>query len=110
MSEGSSENLFANVRAIAQELDLTWPGTAVIGAWNYRVTLSAWPMSVQPSGSSDIFDYFLVELNGQSSLGASDDRSVVGYQLNIDFYDPVIGGPPPGLGLIASSPDTSVAT
>lgn len=111
MSEGSSENLFANVRAIAQELTLSWPGTPVIGMWNYRVSLSAWPMSVQPTGSSDIFDYFLVELNGQSSLGGMEDRSVVGYQLNIDFYQPPhFDAPPPGLELIASSPDTTNAT
>lgn len=127
MPDGSStENVFANVKSIAQELENSWPGNSQIGRWNYRVAVSTWAMSVQPNGSTDIFDYFLIELNGQSSLEARGDRSVTGYSLDVGYTVPlqppfktvqgpfgamqITQGPPDGLELIASSPDTSVAS
>ncbi len=128
MPDGSStENVFANVKSIAQELENSWPGNSQIGRWNYRIAVSTWAMSVQPNGSTDTFDYFLIELNGQSSLEARGDRSVAGYSLYVGYNVPlqppfktvtgpfgiampVTQGPPDGLELIASSPDTSVAS
>lgn len=83
-------------------------------------------MSAQENGSADTFDYFLIELNGQSSLAARGGRSIAGYGLYVDYTvpyqppykivttswgpQPVTQGPPDGLELIASSPDTSQAT
>jgi hypothetical protein len=130
MPDGSSENLFSQVRAIGSEESGTWPGNDYVGKWNYRIAVSSWPMSVQPHGEDQIYDYFLVEFNGQASLGMRHDQLLKGYSLYMNFdvplnppyqkgivkvfgvdteYD-ITHASPPGLELIASSPDTSVAS
>jgi hypothetical protein len=117
------ENLFLNnLQSIGQELDFTWPGNAQVGRWNYRISVMAWPISICPQGSSEVFDYFLIELDGQASLETRGYRGPQGYELYMDFYQRkastptvmtptgIVGVLPPGLELIKSSPDTTVAT
>ena len=110
MSTGTTtDNLFADIAAISYVLSDTWIGNAQVGVWNSEISVMGKSMSVQQSHSTDVYDYFLIELVGQSSLGVNQgNRPPAGYSLNIDFITP--NEPPPPVELVLSSPDTTVTT
>ncbi len=110
MSTGTTtDNLFADIATVPYVLNDTWNGNTAIGVWQSTISVTGKAVSVQPTGQTDIYDYFLIELVGQSSLTVNKgNRPPVGYGLTIDFNTP--NEPPPPVELILSSPDTTVTT
>lgn len=105
----TTDNLFADIAAIGYLLSNTWNGNAQVGVWHSDISVMGKSISVQRQNSADVYDYFLIELVGQSSLTVSQgNRPPAGYGLNIDFITP--NAPPPAVELILSSPDTTVTT
>ncbi|MEH0196796.1 hypothetical protein V7S57_15780 [Caulobacter sp. CCNWLY153] len=104
----TSDNLLAEVSTIMQPLANHWPGNAEVGAWDFGFSVNGKPISVQPENSSQVYDYFQIELVGQSSLATIGNRAPAGYGLYVTYEAPT--EPPAGLQLIAAKPDTTVAS
>lgn len=110
MADGTttSNNLLAQVGAIVQQLQNSWPGNAEVGAWDFGLSVNARPISVQPAGDDQVYDYFQIELVGQSSLATIGDRAPAGYALYVSYNAPT--KPPPELELVQAQPDTTTAS
>jgi hypothetical protein len=101
MSDDSS-NLFNNYRAIDTHLTRRFGGNEAIGGYNLDMTISHWPISVRPTGSDDVFDYFLIQLQGKAHLISRGDFQVNAYAITFSL--------PQGSELVETSPDTSIAS
>jgi hypothetical protein len=97
-----TSNLFDSVRSIASEITRRWNGNKTLGGYDLNMAVSNTPLSVRPKGSNDVFDYFLVQLQGKAHLKARAGNQVNAYAIYLELFD--------GAELIDSSPDTSVAS
>ena len=142
MPDTAPEIIFSNLHALSDEIVSSADGAA--GTWNYRIAVSSWPLSVKPTNEDQVWDYFLVEFTGQSSV-MGNNGALKGYALTVrfgenkPFHDTTPAQPAPsimpmhltmgeainnlripdgalvwtlpeGLELVATSPDTTVAT
>lgn len=98
----NTTSLFANVNAIATVMERRCGGNDAIGGYNLNMTVSNFPISVRPTGQTDTFDYFLVEVQGKAHLISQGDWQPNAYGIYV--------GLPQGAEMVDSSPDTTSST
>jgi hypothetical protein len=98
-------NIFQSVRSIADQVKVDWTD-GEFGPWLSELNVMAWPLSCRRAASDPIFDYYMVQIEGEVSY---QDRgtgwSLSAYGIEVEPLSPM---PLSLIDLIDTSPSTTV--
>jgi hypothetical protein len=100
MSTVTPLDIFDSAAAIASVIDISWSQNA-FGPWRAHYNVMTWSLSAQHDSSSPIYDYYLVQLDGDASF-----LSTGAWRL--DSHSIEVGPHGDGVELIETSPSTTI--
>jgi len=99
-------DIFSQLKNLTDEIDISWQPSGM-GPYDAHFNILVWPLSVQANSDDPVYDYYLVQIEGQASFISPSDGSgwqLLAYQIEIGLGGANLEG---NLEFVDNSPDTT---